>query len=126
MPSDPPLHVALGPDLRRPSVRQLFLAPLGHQRLTKKCSVSGHYTSGGKERWHKRQDTARLSQFRAESESRLPTNLQWSLQSKDARKTPETSFVLPTKFPLAPTFAPKMPTRSVSTPNVYTNPYGRT
>ena len=60
-----------------------------------------------------------------QSEIRLPTNLQWSLQSKDARKTPERTFMrsclrgeIP---PLAPTFAPKMPTRSVSTraaPNV--------
>ena len=29
MPSDPPLHVALGPDLRRPSVRLLKVIPVG-------------------------------------------------------------------------------------------------
>ena len=72
--------------------------------------MSGHYTSGGKERWHKRQDAARLSQFRAESESKLPTNLQWSLQSKDARKTPETSFVrscLPHEIPVSAHFRAK-------------------
>ena len=28
MPSDPPLHVALGPDLRRPSVRLFKVIPL--------------------------------------------------------------------------------------------------
>ena len=32
MPSDPPLHVALGPDLRRPSVRLLKVIPCNYDQ----------------------------------------------------------------------------------------------
>ena len=40
MPSDPPLHVALGPDLRRPSVRLLKVIPIFLYLYT--CSGYGH------------------------------------------------------------------------------------
>ena len=40
MPSDPPLHVALGPDLRRPSVRLLKVIPYEHAAPTQAAVAS--------------------------------------------------------------------------------------
>ena len=83
--------------------------------------MSGHYTSGGKERCTKDRMPRGLASF----VQRVKVDYRRTFSGHFSRKTPERhqkrpscAPVFPTKFPLAPTLAPKMPTRSVSTPNV--------